>query len=649
MRLFFRKKGKADGTAMAILLFMFVAALSVANRDSSTDDTTTTGESDTAASDSTTDTDTDTDTDEFVDEDPTATPTEEVASCDTGTSGDGTILGPAYCVEDTPIWACVSEVVSDSTTTEQSLVYETDFPYDRDVQVGTPYGSDLGLLVTISEPEYYDDPDTTTVPVSYIDYDVVEYKYTNDEDFIVDEEYHYLDANDDDEGQSGELVRTLFYDNDGEDVTAQTVVVDGVESLRDGDAVEIENWDDSWTDAKIVQWELTVENTSTTEWYDIRPFDTTYISQINYQGSPVNVDLPVSLDAMSDLLVITGSGTQYWFANVVEEAIASAESFDENDSDSEDYSFEYDGYTAELDVTTATIIRTALSDLEGATGLAYYNEYIDNVVLTDFNGDAAELMYYIAPGTTRTFYLGAYIPEDPTGATSTTVIDITYETDSTLAREDILAGQETNPVTFNSTRNPDVDGCLTDSPPYSTSQLDDTSPAFAAALRSDYGGLQLERAPLQGPLIVVRGFGCSEVFTGVRSSTCPGDKPWFHNGIDYVAPYGTDYYDPLPSGSEVLYAGRWRSPYPNCSSLISSAFPHEGLGYYIKHWGLVNGIPVTIWGGHLSTFSVRTGQDLFEGQILGETGTSGCSSGPHLHFAVEVNGVFVNPALVLPQ
>jgi murein DD-endopeptidase MepM/ murein hydrolase activator NlpD len=46
---------------------------------------------------------------------------------------------------------------------------------------------------------------------------------------------------------------------------------------------------------------------------------------------------------------------------------------------------------------------------------------------------------------------------------------------------------------------------------------------------------------------------------------------------------------------------------------------------------------------HLSKFSVRKGQYIKQGQKIGEMGSTGRSTGSHLHFAVYKNGKAVNP------
>ena len=52
---------------------------------------------------------------------------------------------------------------------------------------------------------------------------------------------------------------------------------------------------------------------------------------------------------------------------------------------------------------------------------------------------------------------------------------------------------------------------------------------------------------------------------------------------------------------------------------------------------------VTLYA-HQSRFAVSNGQKVNAGQVIGYVGTSGVSTGPHLHFEVRINGNPVDPA-----
>ncbi len=100
---------------------------------------------------------------------------------------------------------------------------------------------------------------------------------------------------------------------------------------------------------------------------------------------------------------------------------------------------------------------------------------------------------------------------------------------------------------------------------------------------------------------------------------------WYHNGIDIATPHGIGM-PPLMActGGTVIRAG-W-DPW--------------GLGLHVRidHG---NGY-VTIYG-HMSRLDVSYGQKVGRGEILGLMGSTGNSTGPHVHFMVEYNGVPQNP------
>lgn len=96
-----------------------------------------------------------------------------------------------------------------------------------------------------------------------------------------------------------------------------------------------------------------------------------------------------------------------------------------------------------------------------------------------------------------------------------------------------------------------------------------------------------------------------------------------HHGIDYVAPVGTPV-SAIGDGT-VTFAGR-KGGY--------------GKLVYIRHSnGYQSGY------GHLSSFAsgIRVGKRVRQGDAIGYVGTTGLSTGPHLHFEMKRHGAFVNP------
>nr|WP_246299431.1 M23 family metallopeptidase [Nocardioides panaciterrulae] len=98
-----------------------------------------------------------------------------------------------------------------------------------------------------------------------------------------------------------------------------------------------------------------------------------------------------------------------------------------------------------------------------------------------------------------------------------------------------------------------------------------------------------------------------------------------HDGDDFHAPCGT----PLHAAG----TGRVMSEY------YSSVW---GNRLYLN-LGIVNGKNVTVIYNHLTRYAVGSGATVARGQVVGYAGTTGWSTGCHLHFTVMVNGTAVDP------
>jgi murein DD-endopeptidase MepM/ murein hydrolase activator NlpD len=98
--------------------------------------------------------------------------------------------------------------------------------------------------------------------------------------------------------------------------------------------------------------------------------------------------------------------------------------------------------------------------------------------------------------------------------------------------------------------------------------------------------------------------------------------PRMHNGQDFEVPYGTEVY---ATGD---------------GSVIESGWNSGGFGNCIV---IDHGYGLQTVYGHLSDIKVITGQNVKRGDLIGISGSSGLSSGPHLHYQVEQFGAHKNP------
>jgi murein DD-endopeptidase MepM/ murein hydrolase activator NlpD len=67
------------------------------------------------------------------------------------------------------------------------------------------------------------------------------------------------------------------------------------------------------------------------------------------------------------------------------------------------------------------------------------------------------------------------------------------------------------------------------------------------------------------------------------------------------------------------------------------------VGSYGKAVFIDHGNGTSTVSAHLSSIDVKVGQNVKAGQMIGRVGTTGKSTGPHLHFGLKVQGQWVNP------
>ena len=120
------------------------------------------------------------------------------------------------------------------------------------------------------------------------------------------------------------------------------------------------------------------------------------------------------------------------------------------------------------------------------------------------------------------------------------------------------------------------------------------------------------RTPLEG-LTMTSGYGMRThpVLGGARA----------HKGIDLGAPVGTPIY-------------------ATADGQVGKAAWFGGYGLYVQ---LEHGNALQTRYGHMSRLNVAEGQHVRKGDVIGFVGSTGRSTGPHLHYEVRVNGAAVNP------
>ncbi len=95
----------------------------------------------------------------------------------------------------------------------------------------------------------------------------------------------------------------------------------------------------------------------------------------------------------------------------------------------------------------------------------------------------------------------------------------------------------------------------------------------------------------------------------------------FHEGMDFTAPTGTEIF--ATGDGTIVYTG-WKQGYGNCIDI------DHGFGYLTRY-------------GHCSKLISKRGQKVQRGDVIGLVGSTGKSTGPHLHYEVHFRGKVMNP------
>jgi murein DD-endopeptidase MepM/ murein hydrolase activator NlpD len=95
----------------------------------------------------------------------------------------------------------------------------------------------------------------------------------------------------------------------------------------------------------------------------------------------------------------------------------------------------------------------------------------------------------------------------------------------------------------------------------------------------------------------------------------------FHTGVDVASDYGAPVH-------------------ATADGVVTIVENHAGYGRLVV---VDHGFGITTWYAHLSSFSAIPGTRIKRGAVVGYTGISGRSTGPHVHYEVRVNNAPVNP------
>ena len=153
---------------------------------------------------------------------------------------------------------------------------------------------------------------------------------------------------------------------------------------------------------------------------------------------------------------------------------------------------------------------------------------------------------------------------------------------------------------------------------------EELNPAAGASFPTSAGHSIRYRFTWPNPTgVITQGFGPSTLpfepsFAGVAH---------FHTGVDVASPQGT----PMLAADDGVVA------------LVGSGTTGYGNYVVLAHAG-----GITTLYGHLLTATVRQGDHVTQGQVIGLEGSTGYSTGPHVHFEVRVNGLPVDPLPYLP-
>lgn len=135
--------------------------------------------------------------------------------------------------------------------------------------------------------------------------------------------------------------------------------------------------------------------------------------------------------------------------------------------------------------------------------------------------------------------------------------------------------------------------------------------------------------PIDG--VITQGFGCTSYPFEPYDPTCPSHH--FHSGIDIANDYGTPVH---ASDGGIVH------------NFTMGCLWGGGLCGYGRYVVMVHAGGFTTLYGHLSSWAVADGVQVDKDTVIGYEGSTGNSSGPHVHFEIDLAGMPVDPLAYLP-
>ena len=171
----------------------------------------------------------------------------------------------------------------------------------------------------------------------------------------------------------------------------------------------------------------------------------------------------------------------------------------------------------------------------------------------------------------------------------------------------------------------------------------DETAASLQSVSSEISSLEAQRAAAARAAAAAKASSGYSTAPAAKSSAA-GQFIWPTTVRTITSPYGYRYH-PI-SGTYKFHSGidigaSYGSPvYAAASGVATRSYDSGGFGNYVT---INHGNGYTTLYGHMSSVIVSTGQQVSQGQVIGYVGSTGASTGPHLHYNVYYNGSLTNP------